>query len=209
MKPYITIREPANAEFVIKKSRFIGQLYPADTEEQAAEQLAAVRKTYWNATHNCMAMVIGEKSEYMRCSDDGEPQGTAGVPMLEVLKAESLTNVLAVGTRYFGGTLLGAAGLVRAYGRCVSEAVRVAQKVEMRPIAVYEAEVPFKIWGKTEAMLKADDFRIKDVSYESCVRLWVYIGIDREDAFEKRMADLSGGSVVPRKMDVKYVEFYI
>ena len=140
MREYITIREPAETEIVIKKSRFIGRLLRAETPEEGIAALEAVKKRHWDATHNCSAMIIGENREFMRCSDDGEPQGTAGVPMLEALKMSGLTNVLAVVTRYFGGTLLGAGGLVRAYSASVAETLKAAEKIRRAPYAVYAME---------------------------------------------------------------------
>ena len=132
---YICIRQQTQHELVIKKSRFLCSLIPVETEQQAADELAKIKKKHYNAAHNCSAMVIGPDSSFLRSSDDGEPQGTAGVPMLEVLKRSGVTNILAVVTRYFGGTLLGAGGLVRAYSQSVSEALREAQ-LEKKTLAV-------------------------------------------------------------------------
>ena len=122
--PYKILYQGGTAEIVEKKSRFIASLRPVKTEEEALLFLEETRKKYWDARHNCYAWIIGEHGEQKRCSDDGEPQGTAGVPMLEALKHSGLTNILAIVTRYFGGTLLGAGGLVRAYTQGVSEAVK-------------------------------------------------------------------------------------
>ncbi len=108
-------------EIVEKKSRFIASLFPVKTEEEALERITAIRKQYYDARHNCFAYVIGENAEIKRCSDDGEPSGTAGRPMLDVLEGLEITNAVAVVTRYFGGTLLGTGGLVRAYSSAVKE----------------------------------------------------------------------------------------
>lgn len=120
-KEYRTVYEGGEGEVVEKKSRFIASVRPVSTEEEALAFIETIRKKHWNASHNCFAYVIGERSELARYSDDGEPGGTAGKPMLDVLKGEALCNTAVVVTRYFGGTLLGTGGLVRAYSQAVKE----------------------------------------------------------------------------------------
>ena len=133
MKGYRTICQPGEVEHIIKKSRFIGAAYPVQTVEEALSLLETIRKRYWDATHNCYAYIIGENGEQKRFSDDGEPQGTAGMPMLDVLQKKDVTNLLVVVTRYFGGTLLGAGGLVRAYAGAAGAAVDAAGVTVMTP----------------------------------------------------------------------------
>lgn len=123
---------PATGEYEEKKSKFIANLAVATTEEEAASFIASIKKKYYDARHNCTAFIIGNDSSLARCSDDGEPSGTAGKPMLEVLQGSGLTNVVAVVTRYFGGTLLGTGGLVRAYTEAVKNALANAQIVSMQ-----------------------------------------------------------------------------
>lgn len=118
---YKTVYEGGEGEIVEKKSRFIATVIPVKTEDEALEFIERTRKKYWNATHNCFAYVLGEQFEIQRCSDDGEPSGTAGKPMLDVLLGEEIHNAAVVVTRYFGGTLLGTGGLVRAYSGAVKE----------------------------------------------------------------------------------------
>lgn len=206
MKPYITIEDEAKAEITVKKSRFIGQLYPVENVEEANAKIEEIKKQYWDANHNCMAMVIGKGGEYTRCSDDGEPQGTAGIPMLEVLKGRAITNVLAIVTRYFGGTLLGTGGLIRAYGQSVSQAISVGQLVEYRPTRVYQAEFPFALWGKLEARMAAASFSMKEIRYTSCVQADIYVAPERENEFYTMIADLTNGTVVPRPMNDEYLK---
>lgn len=206
MEEYATIKEPYATEIIIKKSRFIGQVYPAASMEEAAEILERVKKQYWDATHNCSAMIVGPRGEFSRCSDDGEPQGTAGVPMLEALKHSGLTNILAIVTRYFGGTLLGAGGLVRAYTQGVAEAVKGAQKILRKPYCVFEMELPFKLWGKAEAKLLEAGHRLRQVDYTSCVRASVYVDPKGREAFLKLIGELSGGKVVPRENEAECLE---
>jgi len=192
---YTTVKEPFSTEIVIKKSRFIGQLYPVGSMEEAQSVLAEVKKKYWDARHNCSAMVIGERGEYTRCSDDGEPQGTAGVPMLEALKGSGLTNVLAVVTRYFGGVLLGTGGLVRAYTSAVSEACAGAPKLRYRPFALYGLDAPFKLWGKLEGSIYSLGGAIKSIDYAENIRLMLHIPPENTAKFEKMLSELSAGKL--------------
>lgn len=127
---FISIKAPFSHEIDIKKSRFICYLYPINSMEEASDYIASLKKEHYKANHHCSALVIGEKSTIQKMSDDGEPSGTAGVPMLEVLKKYPVTNILAVVVRYFGGTKLGAGGLVRAYSQSVREALKNAPLVQ-------------------------------------------------------------------------------
>lgn len=197
MRQYRTITEPCEIKLVIKKSVFYGKLFPVQSEEEAFEILAAQKKQFWDATHNCSAMIIGEDSGFMRYSDDGEPQGTAGVPMLEVLKKSELTNVLAVSTRYFGGVLLGAGGLVRAYSASVADAVKAANKITRTPCLVYEVRLPFKLWGKAESALISAGYAEKSVEYLADVGAQFYVEPERAGHFEKLIAEISAGKVRP------------
>lgn len=115
MQPYKTVLQRSEGEIVEKKSRFIAQVFPVETEEEAAKIIEETKKKYWDARHHCYAFVLGAGGEISRCSDDGEPSGTAGRPILEVITGRGLCNILIIVTRYFGGTLLGTGGLVRAY----------------------------------------------------------------------------------------------
>ena len=130
MKQIKIVFEGGEDEIVEKKSRFIATVRPVESEEEALDFIAAMKKKYWNATHNCSAFVVGENQELQRCSDDGEPQGTAGRPMLDVLLGEAVHNVAVVVTRYFGGTLLGTGGLVRAYSRSVQVGLAASKIIE-------------------------------------------------------------------------------
>ena len=143
LEQYKTVYQGGTGEIVEKKSRFIATVRPVKTEEEAMLFIEEMKKKYWDARHNCSAWVIGERRESMRCSDDGEPQGTAGKPMLDVLLGEELYNTAVVVTRYFGGTLLGTGGLVRAYSKAVQEglaASRVITEVKELYFAVSDGE---------------------------------------------------------------------
>ena len=132
MKEIKIVYEGGEGELIEKKSRFIATVRPVEGEEEALDFIAAMKKKYWNATHNCSAFVVGENQELQRCSDDGEPQGTAGRPMLDVLLGEEVHNAAVVVTRYFGGTLLGTGGLVRAYSKSVQEGLRASKIIEKK-----------------------------------------------------------------------------
>ena len=153
--PYKTLRRAASDEFIIHKSRFIGYASPAQTEEEALAFLQSIRTKHKDATHNCYAYVIGRNAGVMRYSDDGEPGGTAGLPMMEVLKAQGVVNCCVVVTRYFGGVLLGAGGLVRAYTQGCAVGLKAAQVVTMEPSRRYLCEVGYPLWDKVQHTLRA------------------------------------------------------
>ncbi|BDF59574.1 YigZ family protein [Christensenellaceae bacterium] len=152
LKEYTCLAKRSESETVIKKSRFICALIPVESERQAAEELLKVRKKHYNATHNCSAMILKADASFEKSSDDGEPQGTAGLPMLEVLRHSGLTNILAVVTRYFGGTLLGAGGLARAYGASVTRSLSEAKKVRMIPAIELGFTVEYADYSKLQSI---------------------------------------------------------
>ncbi len=153
--PYKTLRKSASDEFIINKSRFIGYGSPAQTEEEALAFLKGIREKHKDATHNCYAYVIGRNAGIMRYSDDGEPGGTAGLPIMEVLKAQGVVNCCVVVTRYFGGILLGAGGLVRAYTQGCVTALKASGVVVMEPSQQYLCEVGYPLWDKVQYALKS------------------------------------------------------
>lgn len=204
-RPYTTIKESCEVLQVIQKSKFYGRLFPVETPEQAQEIIDACKKKYWDATHNCSAYVIGKMGELSRCSDDGEPQGTAGVPMLEALKKSGLTNVLAIATRYFGGILLGAGGLVRAYTGSVAEAVRQAHKIRYQPMDSYRIQIPFRLWGKVESQLLSKGFLIRGVEYTDTVSVLLYTEPGEGKRLQTLLAEVSAGMVYPVFLQQEYV----
>lgn len=153
--PYKTLRRSSSDEFIINKSRFIGYAAPVETEEEALAFLQRIRTRHKDATHNCYAYVIGQNAGIMRYSDDGEPGGTAGLPMMEVIKAQGVVNCCVVVTRYFGGVLLGAGGLVRAYTQGCAVALKAAQVVVMEPSQRYLCEVAYPLWDKVQHGLRS------------------------------------------------------
>lgn len=209
MVEYKTIKEEVQNRLTIKKSEFIGQLYPATTQQQVQDILEKVRKQYWDATHNCWAAVIGPNKEWMRYSDDGEPQGTAGVPMLETLQKSGLTNILAVSTRYFGGVLLGAGGLVRAYTKSIATAIDEAQKVAMRPHLIFTCEFPFKLWGKAQAYLMAEGHVIQTVEYGADVKCQIGVSEQLAAKFRADLMEMSGGQLNLSDLREEYLEILL
>ena len=173
MNEYRTIRCEAVGEITEKKSRFIATLRPVETEEEALAFIADMKKKYWDARHNCSAYIIGTDRPLERGSDDGEPSRTAGMPMLEVLKGASLSNVCCVVTRYFGGVLLGTGGLVRAYGAAVNAGLKAADILICRQLRRIEYIVDYNSYGRLSYLITQDNLQTEstDFSSEVCVRL--------------------------------------
>ena len=167
--PYKTLRHEAADEVIINKSRFIGYARPCETEEEALAFLNKIRTKHKDATHNCYAYVIGKNSGIMRYSDDGEPGGTAGLPMMEVLKAQCVVNCCVVVTRYFGGILLGAGGLVRAYTQGAVIALKAAQVVIMEPSQRYLCEVAYPLWDRVTHALKTMPVQLVSSEFTTAV----------------------------------------
>ena len=177
---YRTIYQGAKAEIVEKKSRFIAEVFPVDSEEAAMEYLEQVRKKYWDARHHCWAYVIGEERVQERCSDDGEPSGTAGKPILEVIKGEKLHNVLVVVTRYFGGTLLGTGGLVRAYTGASREGLLHSQIITKIYGFKLRITTDYTGLGKIQYLLGQRGLTTLDCVYTEKVEVLVLISEEEE-----------------------------
>ena len=204
MKPYKTLISRADAEFVINKSRFIGHGKPVESEEEALAFLAEMRETYKDATHNCYAYIVGANMGVMRYSDDGEPGGTAGMPIIEVLKARGVTNCCVVVTRYFGGILLGAGGLVRAYSQGAAAALNACGVGVMHPTARYLLEVPYPMLGRLEFFLKTEPVIVEEKQFADAVILTLVVRTSDEEAFAARLTNMSEGRLEPLRCE----EFY-
>lgn len=204
MKPYKTLMKRAGDEFIINKSRFIGNACPCETEEEALGFLVGIRGKYKDATHNCYAYIIGANMGIMRYSDDGEPGGTAGMPIIEVLKARGVTNCCCVVTRYFGGILLGAGGLVRAYTKGAVVALEACGVGIMHPTARYLMDVPYPMLSRIEYFLQSEPVIIEDKAFTDTVTLTLLVRCADEDALVKRVIDASEGSIEP----IRFEEFY-
>ncbi|HPI99996.1 MAG TPA: YigZ family protein [Enterococcus sp.] len=201
---YLTIKEDGQSEIEIKKSRFICSLKRIKTEEEAKDFIQALKKEHWKANHNCSAFVLGEKNDIQRSSDDGEPSGTAGVPMLEVLKKNELINVVAVVTRYFGGTKLGAGGLIRAYSSAVSHALNEIGIVEGKLQKEVFVQIEYPLLGKLQHYLEQNQFYVKDTQFLENITLCVMV--QNEENFKQAVIDLLNGQVSFEDGEYSYVE---
>lgn len=195
-------------EIEIQRSQFITTLAHTPTEEDAREFINMIREEFPDATHNCSAFVVkpDDMNEIGHSSDDGEPSGTAGAPMLDVFLREELVNVTAVVTRYFGGILLGAGGLIRAYSTSVSEALAKAQIVEIQKVARFELDVPHSYAGRIESDLRGRGWAITDVQYRDVATITCAIDPQKADELKHLVAELSSGEVIPREISPTTIE---
>ncbi|MNN24646.1 IMPACT family member YigZ [compost metagenome] len=196
LEQYRTVRSPGSREVVIRKSRFIGHVMPVDNEEEAVQFIENIKKQHWNATHNCSAYMIGERDEIQRSSDDGEPSGTAGKPILEVIRNQQVKNVAIVVTRYFGGIMLGAGGLIRAYtdGAVLAlEAGEVITRVLRREVFV---QIDYTWLGKVENELRGRTIKTGETVFTDTVTLLCLPRNDEGDAFMAWITDLTQGQAL-------------
>lgn len=197
MVNYYSIKEPIIHEIDIKKSRFITYLYPIQTENNFNEHLAAIRKEHYKATHHCQAFILNEDSSIQRMSDDGEPSGTAGVPMLEVLKRNNLTYIMAVTVRYFGGTKLGAGGLIRAYSTAVSETLNHATLIANATQMVIELTLDYSQIDTFNYYLQQTDIPITvmDTQYTDKVSQTLALYLNDIDQVHNDLTEQFSGQV--------------
>lgn len=186
------IGEAGYGEIVEKKSRFLASLAPVGSEEEALAFIDSVRRKYYDARHNCFAFLIRDRG-LERWSDDGEPGGTAGRPMLEVLRGAGLTNVAAVVTRYFGGTLLGTGGLVRAYTQAVQQALADCRIVAMRRGLRYAITADYGLTGKLQYLFAARRMKVEETVYTDQVRFCILAPDGAEGKLEKELTEMTGG----------------
>ena len=193
---YRTVYTGGEGEVVEKKSRFIATVVPVRSEEEALQAIEQLRKKYWDARHNCFAYVIGERGELERFSDDGEPGGTAGKPILEVLKGEELRNTLIVVTRYFGGTLLGTGGLVRAYSAAAKEGIASSVIITRIPGIKLHITTEYTALGKIQYLLAQRGLRILDSVYTDKVELEVLIPQEQTESIKAALTEGTNGQAV-------------
>ena len=205
MKPYRTVLRRAEDEFIINKSRFIGHAAPCSDEKQALEFIADMRQRYKDASHNCYAYVIGQNKGIMRYSDDGEPGGTAGLPMMEVLKNRDVTDLCVVVTRYFGGVLLGAGGLVRAYTQGAVVALDAARVAVMHPSQTYLLEIEYSHLGRLEHWIKDTLYRLDDREFAAAVTCQITLKAEHEAAFRADIARLFDGRYEPVLVEEQFM----
>lgn len=190
---YKTLREESSAEFVINKSRFIGYGCPCQTEDDALDFLARIRQKHKDATHNCYAYIIGLNAGIMRYSDDGEPGGTAGLPIIEVMKARGVVNCAVVVTRYFGGVLLGAGGLVRAYAQGSKTALDAADVVVMEKSARHMVEVDYSTWQRLEYFLRSAPCMVEHTEFGASVVCTLMVRRRDEDSLLAEITRVTDG----------------
>ena len=207
MDEYLVPTEYGEDEFIEKKSRFIGRVWPVETEEEALEKIQAMKKQHYDATHNCWAYII--KDGAVRFSDDGEPGGTAGMPMLQVLQREGLFNVVCVVTRYFGGILLGAGGLVRAYTKGAKIAVDAAGKSMKRVWTVLYVPCPYNFYERVKLEVAAFEGIIRSTEFGSEVELEILLAENQAEPFIERLTDMSAATIEAMETGREYRAFPI
>ena len=204
LKPYCTVQSSSETEYIVSRSRFLGRCFPVTSEAEATEILERIRKQHWDATHNCYAYRL--KSGVDRYSDDGEPQGTAGMPMLEVLKKRDLYDVLVVSTRYFGGILLGAGGLVRAYTRSASDAAQAAGVLRMEPCTGFTLCVAYPYWNAVQSVTERFG-AMEQVRYGAQIDCVFRCKSAHTDAFLKALQERTEGRVTAEAVSEGYYGF--
>ena len=203
---YKTIKNDGICEEDIKKSRFICQLKRISTEDEGRQFIAEVKKEHYKATHSCSAMIVGEDALIKRSSDDGEPSGTAGVPMLTVLEKQGLTNVVAVVTRYFGGIKLGAGGLIRAYSGSVAKALKEIGIVEVKEQEGLKITLTYPQYQVFANFLQAENLQECDTTFLEQVTTFIYLDADAVEDVSQRLIEFYQGKVTFQKEGAKIVE---
>ena len=206
---YKTVKKLGQCEIVISKSRFIAHVNRAETEEQAIEFIERIKKQHSNATHNCSCYMIGEHDQIQKANDDGEPSGTAGVPMLEVLKKQGLKDTVVVVTRYFGGIKLGGGGLIRAYGKATTEGITAAQVVERKLHHLMKVSIDYTWLGKVENEIRSSHYILENIQYADGVELFVYVVCDEEETFTNWITEITNGQAVTSIENQTYLEFIL
>ena len=189
----VKLLESGESEVIVKKSRFIGITYPVNTPEEAADFVNSIKKKYYDARHNCYAYVIGDNRDQIKFSDDGEPGGTAGKPMLDVLLGSGITNIVVVVTRYFGGTLLGTGGLVRAYSDAAKEAVEASVTYTVERKIRLKIETDYTSFQSLERLFKSKDNVTFETEYSDKILMNVGIPVDLAEEIEKSVTEITSG----------------
>lgn len=193
-RPIKILYQGGSGEIVEKKSRFIATIEKIETEEEALAFIGKIKKQYWDARHNCYAFVAGKNQELQRCSDDGEPNGTAGRPMLDVLLREDIHNLVVVVTRYFGGTLLGTGGLVRAYQKAVQEGLKNSIVIEKMQGKMLKIDTDYNSIGKIQYILAQQQITAMDTIYTDKVEMQVMVPVEQLEAFQEAVTEGTNGT---------------
>ncbi len=203
---YKTVEREASPEFIEKRSRFIGYIKPVTTEEQALQFINSIRAKHWDATHNVYAYVLREQNT-CRYSDDNEPQGTAGMPVLDVIRKSGLTDVCVVVTRYFGGILLGGGGLVRAYSHSASLATEAAGVIYMRGCSICHLECTYNQYGKLQSLIPEMGGVVDSADFADKVFMDFHIPSSELSALQKKVTDATSGTVEIHSEEEKYYPY--
>ncbi|WP_416141347.1 YigZ family protein [Lysinibacillus capsici] len=206
---YLTVKGYGESEIVISKSRFLTYIERAETEEDAISFIDGIKKLHHNATHNCSAYIIGEHDHIQKANDDGEPSGTAGVPMLEVLKKQGLKDTVVVVTRYFGGTKLGGGGLIRAYGKATTEGLIAAQIVERKLHHFMKVAIDYTWLGKVENEIRSSSYSLEEIRYLEGVEIIVSVLKEDEEQFRSWITEMTNGQASITFEDAQFVEFIV
>ena len=199
MEDYLVPRGVGQAEYIEKKSRFLGGVYPVTSEQEAKEILERVRKQHYDARHNCWCYIL--KSGQKRYSDDAEPQGTAGQPMLNVFEREGVVDVLCIVTRYFGGILLGAGGLCRAYTKAAKDALDAAGISKMQPWLRQQITVSYALFERAKLLVAAQEGAVEDAQYGADILITYRIPEGADERLRTALREASSGSVVPSLLE--------
>ncbi len=203
---YYTVKGYGEHEIVIQKSRFIAYVSRAESEEEAQDFIQQIKKKHWDATHNCSAYMIGENNQIQKANDDGEPSGTAGVPILEVLKKKHLKDTVVVITRYFGGIKLGAGGLIRAYGKSTSEGINATGIVLRKLMRVMHTKIDYTWLGKLENELRSSVYNIKEIHYLDLVEIETFVEEEQTQNFVDWITELTNGQGAISEGEMLYLE---
>ena len=188
-------------EVIINKSRFIGYSLPINSEEEALNFVEKIKTKHKDATHNVYAYVVGENSNIQRFNDDGEPSGTAGIPVLEVIKKEDLRNIVIVVTRYFGGIKLGGGGLIRAYTRAAKIGLDAGVVIDMTPHTNLLMNIDYTLYGRIENYLMTNNYTVDEVEFEQDVSIYISVETLKLDKFRNDMINLTNGSIEISEID--------
>lgn len=204
---YETVKGYGESEIIISKSRFLTYVERVETEEDAIAFIEQIKKKHYQATHNCSAYLIGEHDNIQKANDDGEPSGTAGVPMLEVLKKQGLKDVVVVVTRYFGGIKLGSGGLIRAYGKATTEGIKAAGVVARKQHRTIRVTADYTWLGKLENEIRNAHYTLTDIVYADNVEIIVATLEEEKDIFAAWITDLTNDQALTTFENIEFVEF--
>src|SRR5699024_9710309 len=206
LKQYYTVKQAGVHEIIIQKSRFIGYVKRVNSETEAQAFVQRIKKKHHDATHNCSAYIIGDHDQIQKANDDGEPSGTAGVPMLEVLKRQTLKNTAVVVTRYFGGIKLGAGGLIRAYGSTTSETIKATGIVKRQLMQGFSVTIDYTLLGMLENAFHQSHHIVDSINYLEKFQFIIYANVNDVDETQGWVNNLTNGQAVISMAEQKYVE---